>query len=351
MYISIANRRIGRGYPVYVIAEMSANHNQDFERAVKIAEAAKAAGADALKLQTYTADTMTLDCDKECFRIKGTIWNGNNLYQLYQQALTPWDWHPKLKRVCDDLGLTLFSTPFDPTSVDFLEDMDVPAYKIASFELVDIPLLKKVARTGKPIIMSTGMATPEEIDEALAAIKGEGNNQVVLLKCTSAYPAPLEEMNLNTIPALVEAYGLPVGLSDHTLGSVAAVAAVALGGCVLEKHLTLSRNDPGPDSAFSTEPLEFKAMVGDIRAVEKALGTATYEITAKQKENRVFRRSLFVVKDIKAGEIFSMNNIRSIRPGGGLHTRYLEQVLGKKAVTEIRRGVPLSWDLVEGTPP
>lgn len=350
MHLSIANRRIGSGCPVYVIAEMSANHNQDFERAVKIAEAAKAAGADALKLQTYTADTMTLDCDNECFRIKGTIWDGSNLYQLYQQALTPWDWHPKLKRVCDSLGLTLFSTPFDPTSVDFLEGMDVPAYKIASFELVDIPLLRKVARTGKPIIMSTGMATPEEIEEALAAIRGEGNDNIALLKCTSAYPAPLEELNLNTIPALIETYGMPIGLSDHTLGSVAAAASVALGSCIVEKHLTLSRNDPGPDSAFSTEPHEFKAMVENIRAVEKALGKASYEVTAKQKENRVFRRSLFVVKDVKSGEVFSTDNVRSIRPGDGLHTRYFEQILGKRAASDIKRGVPLNWKLVEGAP-
>lgn len=351
MFMDLGNRQIGPGLPVYVIAEMSANHNQDFDKAVKIIEAAKSAGADAVKLQTYTADTMTLDCNNDFFTIKGTIWEGKNLHELYRQALTPWEWHPELKRICDRIGLTLFSTPFDPTSVDYLEDMDVPAYKIASFELVDIPLLRKVARTGKPIIMSTGMATPEEIDEALATIRAEGNEQIALLKCTSAYPAPLEEMNLNTIPSFIKTYGVPIGLSDHTLGGVAAVAAVALGACIVEKHLTLTRKDPGPDSAFSTEPHEFKAMVEDIRAVEKALGKASYEITEKQRENRVFRRSLFVVKDVKVGEVFAADNLRSIRPGHGLHTRYLDAVLGKKAAREIKKGEPLDWESIEGAPP
>lgn len=351
MHIAINNRKIGAGFPTYVIAEMSANHNQDLNKAIKIVEAAKAAGADAVKLQTYTADTMTIDCDNEYFKIKGTIWEGQNLHKLYQQALTPWEWHPVLKELCDRIGLDLFSTPFDLTSVDFLEKYDVPAYKIASFEVVDIPLLKRIARTGKPIIMSTGMATAEEIDEALETIRAEGNEQIALLKCTSAYPAPMEEMNLKTIPYFLNKYALPVGLSDHTIGSVSAVAAVALGGCVIEKHLTLSRQDPGPDSTFSTEPEEFKSMVNDIRAVEKALGTSTYEITEKQKENRVFRRSLFIVKDVKAGEALSHDNVRSIRPGHGLHTRYLDQVLGKKAVKDIKKGVPLRWELVEGALP
>ena len=348
MSFLIKNRMIGPGRPVYVIAEMSANHNQDFDKAVKIIEAAKRAGADAVKTQTYTADTITLDCDNEYFRIKGTIWEGKNLYQLYQEALMPWEWMPGLKKVCDDLGMDFFSTPFDHTAVDFLERLDVPAYKIASFEVVDIPLLKKVAATGKPIIMSTGMATADEIAEAIEAITGAGGSAVALLKCTSAYPAPLEEMNLNTIPHFINTYGVPVGLSDHTMGSAAAVAAVALGGCIVEKHITLSRSDPGPDSAFSMEPDEFKAMIEDIRAVEKALGTATYEVTEKQKENRVFRRSLFVVKDIKAGEVFSESNVRSIRPGHGLHTRYFDQVLGKKAVQDIKKGTPLSRELVDG---
>lgn len=350
MSFMINNRNIGRGHPVYIIAEMSANHDQNFEKAVKIIEAAKYAGADAVKAQTYTADTITLDCDNEYFRINGTVWEGQNLYNLYQEALTPWEWLPRLQKVCNDLGMDFFSSPFDHTAVDFLEKMDVPLYKIASFELVDIPLLKRIARTGKPIIMSTGMAAADEIDEALQTIRAVGNDQIALLKCTSAYPAPLEEMNLNTIPSFIKTYGVPVGLSDHTLGSVSVVAAVALGGSIVEKHLTLSRQDPGPDSAFSTEPEEFKAMVDDIRAVEKALGKATYDITEKQQENRVFRRSLFVVQDVKAGDLFSEANVRSIRPGHGLHTRYQEQVFGKKAVKDIKKGVPLSWELVEGAP-
>lgn len=348
MSFLINKRAIGPGCPVYVIAEMSANHDQNFDKAVKIVEAAKKAGADAVKTQTYTADTITLDCDNEYFRIKGTIWEGKNLYQLYQEALTPWEWMPKLKKICNDLGMDFFSTPFDHTAVGFLEKMDVPAYKVASFELVDIPLLKRIAATKKPIIMSTGMATSSEIEEAIRTIADAGGPPVALLKCTSAYPAPVDEMNLNTIPSFIKTYGIPVGLSDHTMGSVAAIAAVALGGCIIEKHLTLSRQDPGPDSAFSTEPQEFKAMVDDIRTVEKILGEVTYEITEKQRENRVFRRSLFVVKDVKKSDIFSSENVRSIRPGNGMHTRYFDQVCGMKALKDIKKGTPLSQDLVEG---
>lgn len=348
MSFLINKRAIGPGCPVYVIAEMSANHDQNFDKAVKIVEAAKKAGADAVKTQTYTADTITLDCDNEYFRIKGTIWEGKNLYQLYQEALTPWEWMHNLKKICNDLGMDFFSTPFDHTAVDFLEKMDVPAYKVASFELVDIPLLKRIAATKKPIIMSTGMATSSEIEEAIRTIADAGGPPVALLKCTSAYPAPVDEMNLNTIPSFIKTYGIPVGLSDHTMGSVAAIAAVALGGCIIEKHLTLSRQDPGPDSAFSTEPQEFKAMVDDIRTVEKVLGEVTYEITEKQRENRVFRRSLFVVKDVKKGDIFSSENVRSIRPGNGMHTRYFDQVCGMKALKDVKKGTPLSQDLVEG---
>jgi pseudaminic acid synthase len=348
MNITINGREIGEGKPVYVIAEMSANHNASLDKAVAIVKAAKAAGADAVKVQTYTADTITIDCDNEYFKIKGTIWEGKNLYQLYEEAMTPWDWQPKLKAVCHQLGLDFFSSPFDPTAVDFLENMGVPAYKVASFELVDIPLLKKIAGTGKPIIMSTGMASPAEIEEAIQTIVNSGNRQIALLKCTSAYPAPPEEMNLKTLAHLAQTYGFPVGLSDHTLGGAAAVASVALGASIIEKHFTLDRRDPGPDSAFSTEPAEFKAMVDDIRIVEKSLGKVTYELTEKQAENKVFRRSLFVVKDMKKGENFSGENLRSIRPGQGLHTRYLDQVLGKKAVKDIKKGTPLSADLVDG---
>jgi len=344
--IIIRDRKIGDNQPVYIVAEMSANHNQDFEQAVKIIHAAKKAGADAAKLQTYTPDTITLDCDNDYFRIKGTIWEGKNLYELYGEAYTPWEWQPKLKKIANDLGMDLFSTPFDHTAVDFLEKMDVPAYKVASFELVDIPLLRKIAQTGKPIIMSTGMATLAEVDEAVRTIREAGDSQLALLKCTSAYPAPPEEMNLRTIPHLAEAFGVPVGLSDHTLGSAVSVAAVSLGVCIIEKHFTLSRQNSGPDSAFSLEPHEFKEMVDAIRTVEKALGEVSYEITEKQKASRVFRRSIFVVKDIKEGERFSEENVRSIRPGYGLHTRYLEVILGRKASRNVKNGTPLDWSLI-----
>jgi len=343
--IVINSRQISKGKATYIIAEMSGNHNQDFNQAVKIIEAAKEAGADAVKLQTYTPDTITIDCDNEFFRIKGTIWEGKTLYDLYREAYTPWEWQPQLKKVANDLGMDLFSTPFDHTAVDFLEKMDVPVYKVASFELVDLPLLRKIAQTGKPIIMSIGMATLAEIDEAVGAIREAGGNQLALLKCTSAYPAPPEEMNLRTIPHLSEAFCVPVGLSDHTLGSAVSVAAVSLGACIVEKHFTLSRKDPGPDSTFSSEPHEFKEMVDAIRVTEEALGKVSYEITEKQRESRVFRRSLFVVKDIKEGEKFTEENVRSIRPGYGLHTRYLEVILGRKAKNDIAKGTPLSWDL------
>ena len=345
MAIIINNNKIGEIYPVYIVAEMSANHNQQFEQAVRIIEAAKDAGADAVKLQTYTPDTLTIDSQDEMFWKKDGLWKGKTLYELYGEAYTPWEWQPQLKKIANDLGMDLFSTPFDYTAVDFLEKMDAPAYKVASFELVDLPLLRKIAQTGKPIIMSTGMATLTEIDEAVNAIREAGGNQLALLKCTSAYPAPPEEMNLKTIPHLAEAFGVPVGLSDHTLGSAVSVAAVSLGACIVEKHFTLSRDIPGPDSAFSLEPHEFKKMVDAIRTVEKALGEVSYEITEKQRESRVFRRSLFVVKDIKEGEKFTEENVRSIRPGYGLHTRYLEVILGRKAKNDIAKGTPLSWDL------
>ncbi len=346
--IIIRGRKIGDNQPVYVIAEMSANHNQDFEQAVKIVHAAKKAGVDAVKLQTYTPDTITLDCNNDLFRINGTIWEGKNLYELYGEAYTPWEWQPKLKKIANDLGVDLFSTPFDHTAVKYLEKMDVPAYKVASFELVDIPLLRKIAQTGKPIIMSTGMATIAEIDEAVRTICEAGSSQLALLKCTSAYPALPEEMNLRTIPHLAEAFGVPSGLSDHTLGTAVPVAAVALGACIIEKHLTLSRADTGPDSAFSLEPHEFKEMVTAIRIAEKAKGQINYELTEKQKESRVYRRSLFVVKDINAGELFTSENVRSIRPGFGLHTRHMANIMGKYAARFIKHGTPLAWDQIEG---
>ena len=344
--ITIGQRVIGAGHPVYVIAEMSANHQQNFDQAVKIIHAAKAAGAHAVKLQTYTPDTMTIACDRPEFRIEGTIWEGRNLYELYGEAYTPWEWQPRLKQVANDLGLDLFSTPFDATAVDFLERMNVPAHKLASFELVDIPLIQKMARTGKPLIMSTGMASIAEIEEAVQSARQAGAENIVLLKCTSAYPAAAEEMNLRTIPELARHFSVPVGLSDHTMGIAAPVAAVALGACIIEKHLTLSRSEPGPDSAFSLEPHEFKEMVEAVRTAEKALGEVHFGCSAKEAGSRVFRRSLFVVQDVKRGELFTAENVRSIRPGHGLHTRHLPEVLGRHAVCDVERGTPLQWELV-----
>jgi len=345
--MKIGNRQIGSGQPAYFIAEMSANHKQDFNQAVRILSAAHDAGADAVKLQTYTADTITIDCASDYFQIgKGSLWEGKNLYKLYAEAFTPWDWQPKLKQVADELGLALFSTPFDNSAVDFLEDMGVPAYKIASFELVDTGLLRKVAATGKPVIMSTGMATLGEIDEAVRTLREAGCRQLALLKCTSAYPSPPEEMNLRTIPHLAQAFDVPVGLSDHTLGIAAPVAAVAMGACIVEKHLTLSRSVPGPDSAFSLEPQEFKAMLDAVRIAEKALGTVNYELTESEVASRVFRRSLFAVRNVKAGEAFTTEHVRSIRPSYGLHPRHLNDVIGRRATRDIERGTPLTWELV-----
>ena len=347
-HLNIGERRVGQGCPVYVVAEVSANHNQDFEKAVKIIQAAEDSGADAVKLQTYTADTMTIQSANEQFRIGGgTLWDGRTLYELYGEAYTPWEWQPKLKQVANDLGMDLFSTPFDDTAVDFLEKMNVPAHKVASFELVDIPLVQKIAKTGKPMIMSTGMATVEEIEEAMQAARQAGATQIALLKCTSAYPASPDDMNLRTIPELAKRFGVPVGLSDHTMGSVVAVAAVALGVCIIEKHITLSRSLKGPDSEFSLEPQEFKAMVEAIRTTEQALGAVHFGVGPREASSRAFRRSLFVVEDLRRGEEFTNHNVRSIRPGYGLHTRHLSEVLGKRASRDIPRGTPLGWDLVE----
>ncbi|GAB1421627.1 pseudaminic acid synthase [Anaerolineales bacterium] len=340
----IAERTVGLDHPTYIVAEVSANHNQDFDQAVKIIEAAAEAGVDAVKLQTYTPDTITIDADNEHFQIKGTLWDGRNLYELYGEAYTPWEWQPKLQKVAENLGLHLFSTPFDFTSVDFLEEMKVPVYKVASFENVDLPLLRKIARTGKPIMMSTGMASLAEIDEAVRAIRETGNHQLALLKAVSAYPAPAHEMNLRTIPHLAEAFNVVAGLSDHTMGSAVPVAAVALGARIVEKHITLSRDLKGPDSEFSLEPHEFKTLVDSIRIAEQALGQVSYQTTEKEESSKVFRRSLFVVQDIQAGDVFTADNIRSIRPGYGLATKYYEQVIGTRASCDIARGTPLSWD-------
>lgn len=346
--IRIGSRWIGGDHPVYVVAELSANHNQSFEKAVALVEAAKAAGADAVKLQTYTAQTLTLDSRRPEFLIDGTLWSGRRLHDLYSEAYTPWEWHPRLQEVAYRFGLDFFSSVFDPTSVDFLEGLSVPAYKIASFELVDLPLLAKAARTGKPLILSTGMATFAEIEEAIQTVRNAGATQIALLKCVSAYPAPEAEMNLRTIPHLATTFGMPVGLSDHTLGSTAAVAAVALGARLLEKHLTLSRSEPGPDSAFSLEPQEFRETVAAVRAVQRALGDIAFGGTPSEEKSKAFRRSLFVVEDVAAGEVFTERNVRSIRPAQGLHTRHLSEILGRRARQRIERGTPLSWDLVEG---
>jgi N-acetylneuraminate synthase len=349
--MKIAERQIGGGAPAYVIAELSANHHQRFDDALAIVHAAAEAGADAVKLQTYTADTLTLASDKDCFRIgKGTIWEGRTLHDLYQEAYTPWDWQPKLKAAAEQLGMHCFSSPFDATAVDFLETLDVPAYKIASFEIVDLALIERVARTGRPLIISTGMATRDEIAEALNAARGAGATGIALLKCTSAYPARFDEMNLRTIPDMAAAFGVPVGLSDHSAGSAVPVAAVSLGACIIEKHLTLSRATPGPDTAFSLEPDEFARMVADVRAAEQALGHPSYEVSETERASRIFRRSLFAVRDIAAGERFTAENVRSIRPGHGLAPKHLPAVLAGTAARAIERGTPLEWPLIAGAP-
>jgi len=341
--LKISGRRIGRGESCYIIAELSANHGQSFDKALEVVRAAKAAGADAIKLQTYTADTLTLDCRRPEFLVgQGSIWEGKNLHDLYAEAYTPWEWQPELMAEAGKLGMHCFSTPFDNTAVDFLEALDVPAHKIASFELVDTELLKKVAATGKPVIMSTGMASLEEIREAVQTLRESGCAQLALLKCTSAYPSLPEDMNLRTIPDMAEAFELPIGLSDHTLGVAVPIAAVALGACIVEKHLTIRRSDGGPDSAFSLEPEEFRTMVEAVRMAEKALGKVSYEISEKEQASRAFRRSLFVVKDVKAGEEFTRENIRSIRPGHGLPVKELASVLGRRAQRDIERGSPLA---------
>ncbi|HYE86403.1 MAG TPA: pseudaminic acid synthase [Vicinamibacterales bacterium] len=344
--IRIGERAIGAGAPVYIVAEMSANHGHSLDRALELVRAAKDAGADAIKLQTYTADTMTIACDAPHFRVEGTIWNGRQLHDLYAEASTPWDWHRPIAELALSLGLQWFSTPFDATSVDFLEALDAPAYKVASFELVDVPLLKKIAATGKPVILSTGMATRDEIAEAVTTLRDAGCTELVLLKCTSAYPATADEMDLRTIPDLAATFGTVVGLSDHSMDAAIPAVAVALGACVIEKHFTLSRTDPGPDSSFSLEPRDFADMVAAVRTCERALGRVRYEPTGRERTSLAFRRSIFVVADIKAGERLTPANVRCIRPGHGLHPRHFEDVLGRVAAADIPRGTPLSWDLI-----
>lgn len=346
--IRIGNKIISENSPAFIVAEMSANHGMDFEKAVKIMEAAKDAGADAIKIQTYTPDSITLNCDAPCFQItQGTIWDGTTLYKLYETAYTPWEWQPKLKQIAEEMGLILFSSPFDLSSVDFLEEMNVPAYKVASFEINDIPFIRKIAGKGKPVIISTGIAHLSDIELAVRTCKEAGNENVILLKCSSAYPAPYEDINLRTIPSMKEVFDCIVGLSDHTLGSAVAQAGVALGAKVVEKHLILRRQDGGADAAFSMEPQEFKEMVDNIRIVEKALGRVTYDLTPKQKASRELSRSLFIAKDMKKGERFTPENLRSVRPACGMHTKYYEELLGKTIRRDAKLGTPMNWDLVE----
>jgi len=347
--IRIGAHDVGPGNPVYVIAEVSANHGQDYERAERIVRAAAGAGANAVKLQTYTPDTITIDSDASEFRSgSGSLWEGTTLHALYSSGYMPWEWQPDLLRLANELGLDGFSSPFDSTAVDFLAALDVPAFKIASFELVDLPLIRRCAATGKPLIISTGMATEAEVDEAVEAARGAGATGIALLKASSAYPSPPESMNLRAIPAMAERYGVPIGLSDHTTGATAAVAAVALGACLVEKHITGSHEDSTADEAFSLDPTEFAAMVEAIRYAERALGQPIVGPTEQETESRRFRRSLFVVEDIAAGEILTERNVRSIRPASGMHTREYEAVLGRRASRAIERGTPLDWDLISG---
>ena len=352
-HITINGRRIGPGCPTYVIAELSGNHHQSYAQAVELIRAAKVAGADAVKLQTYTADTITLDCDTEDFFIPSDnpTWSRQRLWDLYEAAHTPWEWQPRLKAVADELRLDLFSSPFDESAVDFLETMGVPAYKVASFEIVDLPLIERIARTGKPMIISTGMATLEEIGQAVAAARGAGACEIALLKCTSAYPAPPEEMNLHAISRLAHAFDVPVGLSDHTLAPAVAVAAVAMGAAIVEKHLIMARAEGGPDASFSLEPAELRDLVASIRTVERARGTGEIALTAGERSNRVFRPSLYVTADVRAGDVFTEKTVRSVRPAFGLPPRFLPAVLGRRAARNVRRGTPLAWDLVEGGAP
>lgn len=347
--MKIGPREIGEGYPAYVIAEMSANHNGNFQKAVQMVHAAKEAGADAIKIQTYTADTITLRSDKKYFKIEsGTIWDGATLHDLYQKACTPWEWQPRLKEIADGIGLELFSSPFDFTAVDFLEKMKVRAYKIASFECIDLPLIEKAARTGKPVILSTGMASLEEITEAVETVRKAGGRELALMKCTSDYPADPADIHLKTIAHLSQTFDLPVGFSDHTQGTAVAIAAVVSGAALIEKHFTLSRRDRSPDSEFSLEPEELKTMIQGIRAAEKALGPVHYGLTQGEEKSRIFRRSLFVVAPVKKGEKFSEKNIRSIRPGYGLPPKYYRQVLGASAAMDIDEGTPLERRHIEG---
>lgn len=347
MDMKIDNFEINQSGKVFIIAELSANHNQKIDIAIETIKAAKRAGADCIKLQTYTADTLTINSNKEDFIIKGTIWSGKNYYSLYQEAYTPWEWHKQLFEVAKEEGLICFSSPFDKSAVDFLENLSVPAYKIASFEITDIPLIEYIASKRKPIIISTGIATIEDVELALDACKRMNNNQIALLKCTSSYPAPIEEANLSIIKDMSNRFGVITGLSDHTLGATVPIAATALGAKIIEKHFILDRSIGGPDSSFSMNESEFTAMVKAIRETEKAIGKIDYRLTEKQIKGKDFSRSLYVVETITEGELFSENNVRSIRPGFGLHPKYLYQIIGKKSNQNIEKGTRFSLDFIK----
>ncbi len=344
--VKIGDRWVGDGEPVFIVAEISCNHLQKKEYALKLIEEAKKAGADAVKFQTYTPDTITIDSDKEYFKIKGTIWEGKTLYQLYSEAYTPWEWFPDLKKKAEEEGVIFFSTPFDETAVDFLEELGVPAYKIASFEINHVPLLKYVASKKKPIMISTGIASLEDIELAVKSIREQRNDDIVIMKCVSAYPAPLSSMNLRTIQDMQERFGVITGLSDHSTGITAPVASVVLGAKIIEKHFILDRKLGGPDATFSLEPAEFKGMVRAVRATEEVIGSVDYKPSEKAQEHRFLGRSIFVIKDVKEGEHFTKENIKVIRPGNGIHPKYYEEVLGKVATQNIERGSPLKQEMV-----
>ena len=345
----INQKIINQNNPTYIIAELSCNHNQDIQLAYQLIDAAADSGADAVKLQTYTADTMTLNCNKPIFKdcLNGTLWEGKTLYELYSKAYTPWEWHNQLKEYANSKGMDLFSSPFDTTAVDFLESLDMPAYKIASFEITDHILIKKIAQTRKPIIISSGMASLNELNDAITLLRENGCSQIAMLKCTSAYPAKHEDANLNTIKHIMETFNVIGGLSDHTLGIEVPIASVVLGGRIIEKHFKLNDDSGSEDDAFSLTPGEFKKMVDAVRTVEKTLGIIKYSGVNSESKSKTFRRSLFVVKDMKEGELFSSENVRSIRPANGLHTKYYEEIICKKARKDIEFGTPLSWDLID----
>lgn len=346
--MKIGNRNIGGGSPCFIIAELSANHNGDLNVAIETIRAAKRTGADAIKLQTYTPDTLTIDCDNKHFKIEeGTLWDGKTLYELYGEAYTPWEWHERLFEVAKEEGLICFSSPFDFTAVDFLEKLNVPAYKIASFEIQDIPLIEYAASKGKPIIMSTGIAQEEDIRLAVETCRKVGNNDIILLKCTSSYPAPLELANLNTIPDLKSRFGVEIGFSDHTYGSLAPIVATTLGAKVIEKHFIIDRSIGGADADFSLDVNEFSEMVQKVRDTEKLLGSVSYVISEKVKKNRKFARSLFICEDVKKGDVITSENVRSIRPGYGLHPKYYKEIIGEKFKKDNKKGTPMSLDFIE----